>query len=159
MNIIVEGPDGAGKSTLVALIANSLDWEIAVSPGPTQNERDFNERARNALACQCMVFDRHPIVSERIYGRIRGNVMTDPMHEQAFYVQNNVLIYYRGHEDDLLNHKTKEHDSEQHLKLVFARHATICKEYDRWALERAHLIYRRGESKPHLLELIKGRLT
>ena len=160
MNIIVEGPDGAGKSTLVAFIANWLHWNIVASIGPAQNAREFNDRARLSLAHQCTVFDRHPIISERIYGAMRGNVMTDPVIEQAFYIKNNIIIYYRGNPYNFAaSHRIKPHDTAEHLLMLDRKHSLICDEYDKWALERAHIIYRRGESKPLLLELIKGRLT
>lgn len=159
MNVIVEGPDGAGKSTLAAFVAQSLGWKIVASVGPTQNVHEFNERARSALCSRHIVFDRHPIVSERIYGNLRGKLMTDPDLERAFYTQDNVLIYYRGRSDDLSNHRAKEHDSLEHLAMIIGRHATICDEYDGWALERAHLIYRRGDNKQNVVKLIQARIS
>jgi hypothetical protein len=81
--IIVEGPDGTGKSTLIAKLSEDLDipkHERAVrdrlGPSDLQGQslwqwayHDVTTWPSQALA----IYDRHPLVSEYIYGPvIRG---------------------------------------------------------------------------------------
>lgn len=159
MNIIIEGPDGGGKSTLAAFIAKALEWKIIASIGPTKSVEEFRQRTAGILRHDKIVFDRHPLVSECIYGSIRGSVMIDPDAEDYFYECGvNVIVYYR-HSHPLTNHRLKAHDKPDHIAMVQENHERICALYDAWALEHAHLIFRRDECKSDFLKLLQGRIS
>lgn len=76
MLCIVEGPDGAGKTTLIEAIRQRVKryfWILRSSHPPTHLRqiwtflRTFEGRPDHAMG---LLFDRHPLVSEPIYGPI-----------------------------------------------------------------------------------------
>lgn len=91
--VVVEGVDGAGKSTLIAnlrRVSRQYFWVLRAS-GPPNNSEEV-ERAIDALAdlgggypSVNWVFDRHPLISEPIYGKIlRGKSHLDDMPAAAY---------------------------------------------------------------------------
>lgn len=68
MSLILEGPDGAGKSTMAEAIARELGWNILkMTANGSQSEEDYREK----LACNRIVIDRCWI-SEQIYAPLFG---------------------------------------------------------------------------------------
>lgn len=158
MNIVVEGADGSGKSTLVDYLAQSLKWPVIHSDGPTKTSDELNARAQRFLAQDSVIFDRHCIVSERVYGTMRGNVMTEPLHELAFHGQKNLIVYCRF-AGPLDEHTAKAHDTPEHLDMIQRNHQRIRQAYDEWALKHAHIVYRKFDDKSRILQLVKGILN
>jgi predicted ATPase len=158
MNIVVEGPDNAGKSTLVECIARMLRWNVVSSEGPTRTQEELNDRARRFLSLDHTVFDRHCIVSEQIYGTMRGQVMTDLDLVRKFKASSKVIIYCRS-DGTLSSHIRKEHDTDEHLEMVERRFQQICAYYDQWALDYANIIYRKGEPPMRVLRFLQGELS
>jgi hypothetical protein len=79
--IIVEGPDGAGKTSLITRLAAETSipvHERAVRDKTGPDERDLWEWTHVDMANwgeQVYLYDRHPLVSEYIYGPLtRGQV-------------------------------------------------------------------------------------
>lgn len=78
MIIIVEGPDGAGKSTLITRLCRELPqyfWCLRASRRPPDYHAilDFQtwlDQASGSLVPPNLILDRHPLISEPIYGRI-----------------------------------------------------------------------------------------
>lgn len=72
--IIVEGPDGAGKSTLIKRMADALDLPIAprVVSKTAEALVDLKVWVEENLnqGFQPMIYDRHRLISEPIYGPI-----------------------------------------------------------------------------------------
>lgn len=84
--IVVEGPDGAGKTTLIERL--SKDLQIAVAPKFVKSDGEgsgtndlFGEAYKDVVTMLdrgAMIYDRHPLISEYIYGPIvRGIVPPD----------------------------------------------------------------------------------
>jgi hypothetical protein len=82
--IIVEGVDGSGKTTLIQnfrQVASRLCWIFARS-GPPQSVLDLDETirylSRNRYYKTPLITDRHPLISEPIYGPIiRGKSLIE----------------------------------------------------------------------------------
>lgn len=72
--LIVEGPDGSGKTTLVRELADQLQWPVAdkVVDGQTRALTDLKKWTEDNVASgwQEMIFDRHRLLSEPVYGPI-----------------------------------------------------------------------------------------
>lgn len=90
--IVVEGPDGAGKTTLIERL--SKDLQIAVAPKFVKSDGEgsgtndlFGEAYKDVVTMldrPVMIYDRHPLISEYIYGPIvRGIVPPDFLTSQA----------------------------------------------------------------------------
>ena len=80
--IIVEGPDGAGKTTLVKILSKTLGWRIAdrvvdKDTTITGGQGSLKKWVRCNLdqGFQKIIFDRHRLISEPIYGPLfRGGL-------------------------------------------------------------------------------------
>lgn len=90
--IIVEGPDGAGKTTLIERLSQDLSLTVAPkfvkSSGEGSGTNDlFGEAYKDVVTMldrPVMIYDRHPLISEYIYGPIvRGIVPPDFLTPQA----------------------------------------------------------------------------
>lgn len=81
--LIVEGPDGAGKTTLIKQLRREYDFMLVVSSGPMRTRQRFIaslmlfsyfERSYPtkpvAMLPIPIVCDRHPAISEPIYGSL-----------------------------------------------------------------------------------------
>ncbi len=103
--IVVEGPDGGGKSTLVHLLSSKLKVPVAnkVVGSDTQPLTDLAAWTENNVSrgFQAMIFDRHRLISEPIYAPLKS---ADPsgkfldlgwMSEMmwAFYAAHPIIIY------------------------------------------------------------------
>jgi len=74
--LIIEGPDGAGKTTLIKKLSRALDIPIAprVVSKDAEAMVDLQRWVDRNLATgfQRMLFDRHRLISEPIYGPALG---------------------------------------------------------------------------------------
>lgn len=147
MIIIIEGPDASGKSTLVHKLAQYMNWPVEHSPGPTKTAEEFNDRLRKFLALHNTICDRHPAVSEEIYGIVlRKSVMTDPALLDQYRTASKFVVYCAAS----YPHVVKAHDTEEHLQGVARNRHAIKLLYDQWALQEADYIYRGGQIMPLL---------
>lgn len=154
MNIIIEGPDNSGKSTLARYIASHVPRPILFSEGPEKFPGEINDRIRRYERYRNVIFDRHPCVSQPIYGKIRRN--TEVEHELLlrFYDARPLFIYCRGR--GLETHVVKDHDTPEHVEAVNRNHEWLCRQYDEWAVQHAHIWYRVGDSMERVLNLVRG---
>lgn len=75
--ILLEGPDGAGKTSLLKAMVNR--WDLDVMPrfagthGPKDDlyRRVYEDQVSRAVK-RCAIYDRHPLISEYIYGPAMG---------------------------------------------------------------------------------------
>lgn len=103
--IIVEGPDGAGKTTLINHLVEVLDLPVAPrvvskdAEAMTDLVRWTEDNVKRGF--QATIFDRHRLISEPIYGPIlRGDLTPEFADHQWFgdmmaslYHSEPILIY------------------------------------------------------------------
>lgn len=65
--VVVEGPDGSGKSTLCRDLSHMLGVEAFHTGGPIKSEKEYWERADDLRARGSIIFDRHLDISGRVY--------------------------------------------------------------------------------------------
>jgi hypothetical protein len=154
MIIIIEGPDASGKSTLAEYLASALDFKIQPSEGRPKYSGEFRERLTRYSQMDDVIFDRHPVISQVVYGRARASTEDMPTGEDIrdLYAKNPFIIYARA--SDLTHHKVKAHDTPDHLDTIKVKSAFILDSYDSWAVLKAHYIYRIGEPFNHLPSFI-----
>lgn len=150
MNIILEGVDASGKSTLAkALLAELPGYSHYPGEGPEKYEGEILERLKrysaehNPLA----IYDRHPIVSHPIYSRTNLWMTDIPKSTRdEFYARPDILlIYCLPTEDGLAAHVERDGvDTAEHLAMIKKEYPRILNDYNEWAFRRAHLIYRCG---------------
>lgn len=104
--VIVEGPDGSGKSTLVKRLAEELGIKVhpractsdnGIDPATLRDwvDRDLHPSSAGGL------YDRHPLISEPIYGPIIRGHMADGFQDLVwlgtamtkFRINTDLLIF------------------------------------------------------------------
>lgn len=82
MIIVLEGPDGAGKSTLGNLLSQAFNIPVFHTGGPPQDIGEFYDKVESVYDAidsvpypEPVIFDRLPHISEFAYGN--GRVLTD----------------------------------------------------------------------------------
>lgn len=154
-NIILEGPDNSGKSTLAEYLSQHLQLPIQGSEGPPKYAGEIHDRLARYAKLRNYIFDRHPVVSQAIYGAFRegsDKPTEDETHE--FYGSRPLIIYCRAKTLD--GHVLKDHDTPDHMKMVEANNQAIIGLYDAWAAEHAHIIYRIGQSMYRMKSVVKA---
>lgn len=140
--IILEGPDGTGKTTLAERLAKEFNRRVQHSGGPPKDQSDIFARQERAMQFALhnapVVMDRVPAISERIYGPIiRGK---DPFQGSDYLpklmqAMPLPLIYCRPpleviRENMAATHSKKEHETEEHFAGVMKRWETVIEAYD-----------------------------
>lgn len=134
MNVVVEGPDNTGKSTLIQSIRAQIP-ELTFVPGggPEKFPEEINHRIKALLPMKDSLFDRHPCVSQMIYGRFRDPVsMVEPSLLDQFYATKPIFVYCFG-PVTLDGQEVKDYDTPEHLALLNRHNTDIHRIYRAWA--------------------------
>lgn len=152
MQIVIEGPDGSGKSTLIQEIQRLTGWWVIPGQGPEKYPGEVISRAHEVLKEERYaqayrsgprIYDRHPCVSHPIYCGPTGKVPLPISLANELYMLKGLMVYCAPTgRKPAKHHVLKEYDTEEHLNAIEQGHAQILKDYEEWALRRADLIYR-----------------
>lgn len=158
MNIILEGPDNSGKSTLAEHLGTFMGLEVVKSEGREKWPGEVNDRIRRYNSqYNKVIYDRHPVVSQTLYNLIKTNTPVDEELLQQFYQEKNILVYCRPLiERKMEGHVAKDYDEPEYLATIEEKYGPLVKLYDEWALSHAHFLYRIGDDRTRLLEALKG---
>lgn len=158
MNIVLEGPDNAGKTTLANHLKDALKINIRHSGGPSKHPGEVNERAINFINDDKeYIYDRHPCISQNIYVAALGNTGEKVLQKtiDLFYESKPFIIYCRS-KGTLEGHEQSEHSSEEYFKQVEENYRQLCHLYDHWGLLHANLLYRIGDDIDLVIDVIRG---
>jgi predicted HAD superfamily Cof-like phosphohydrolase len=154
MNIVLEGPDATGKSTLAQYLSDRLRMPIVESKGPPRYSGEIVERAERFLAMDHVILHRHPIISQRIYGLIRpadhSNYITAELM-QRLIDSKPVFIFCLPQKE--MPHVVKDYDSARHLAAIKANKDALEAMYNHYALRMANILYRIGDDKDRVLRM------
>jgi thymidylate kinase len=145
MIIVIEGADASGKSTLAKKISYYLGWPVISSEGPEKYPGEIVERIRryNRTYTDNVIFDRHPCVSQPIYGSKRNGEVISSSLIQEFYSSKPYFIYCEF--NDKTNHIEKDRDTQEHLQMIKNFKDQIRLEYEQWAEQHASIRYKIGD--------------
>jgi len=118
MRIIVEGPDGSGKSTLCSELSRRLDMAVSHSGGPIKNEEELHKRIANQLSKNNYIIDRCSVFSEPVYGlTLRGYSLLSrkdfEIYVKKMVIDGWIVIYCKA--KGPIN-KGKEWKNEEHMQ-------------------------------------------
>lgn len=160
-NIVLEGPDNAGKSTLAQKLSEALELPIRHSGGPSKYPGEVNERAQSFIADDTQyIYDRHPCVSQNVYVAAlnNGGELVTEENIQQFYASDPIVIYCRS-KGSLEGHEQSEHSSVEYFNEVEKAYPTLCKLYDAWAEEKTpEIVYTIGNDVEIIITHLKGLL-
>lgn len=137
--IAIEGPDGAGKSTLIEKLKQDLGREVIHTGGPPKTREEWMDRLIMVRSYQGkpVLFDRLPQVSEQIYGPLyhRDPLLTaDDMDREASELQPLIVYCRLNTADEMLtamSQAEKAHKPPTHIALVVANYEQIVRAYDK----------------------------
>jgi len=147
MNIVIEGCDAAGKSTLINALVTRIGWKVIPSEGPPKGPGEMNQRVMRYRKYHYVLFDRHPCVSQPIYAMIRGaRDDIDPSLVEEFYKSKPFFVYCRPDAEGFKRHTfNPAADNPEHVKEVEQNYQRLLGNYEAWAYNHAHFIYRLGQ--------------
>lgn len=159
MSIILEGPDGGGKTTLGLYLAEKLDMIHKPSEGPEKYPGEINERIKRYAVIDDtrFIYDRHPCISQVAYA-VNVHAQTTPDDDllAEFYARTDQLIIYcRPNMAEVVHTADREWDTAEYTASINKNYTGLMRWYDEWAVRRAHIIYRVGDME-NLDLLLKG---
>lgn len=159
MNIVIEGLDNSGKSTLARVLATQLNRQVFSSEGPEKEPGELVNRVQRYAEHQGVIFDRHPCISDPIYSKARGKpcVLPQDVIEQ-FYASENLFIYCDAGTRGMNGHLKKDHDSPEHMAAIENDYAGLLHRYRLWATDYAHINWRIGGDIHKLVRMVKAHL-
>lgn len=161
MNIVLEGPDNAGKSTLAKYLQEHLGLPLRHSGGPGKHPGEIQERVdRYYNDPHDMIYDRHPCISQGIYLsalRLAGEYVTLD-REERFYKSKPLIIYCRNR-GTMEGHVESEHTSREYVRRVELYFNDLCAAYDKWSLGRANIVYRIGDDMDAVVRIVRAAMN
>jgi thymidylate kinase len=136
MLIVLEGPDGSGKSTLGKRL--ELDFDGIYKPSPLLNTQDlFDEITEDqeyySHNTKLYIMDRVTWISELIYSKILNRPCRLNLMKFKHYLElPQIVIYCRptGISKKDISTEYKQHKSNEHLEAVKRKHTNIINAYE-----------------------------
>ena len=134
--IVVEGPDGSGKSTLIQKLEILYGIKAHHNGGPPETVSELVRRL-NESPSESFILDRWSAISEQVYGSLgtREKLLSDDILTDAIKHHRPLIIYCRPPFDTLIANKEllkrkKAHKSEEHCQNVSDNLVKIILAYD-----------------------------
>lgn len=159
MIIVLEGPDGGGKTTLASHLVRELNLTRIPSEGPARGPGEIDERIRRYHQLDGrLLFDRHPCVSQLAYRVVHDQPPPDAKLIEQFYAMKPVFIYCRP--PNKSNHQASgEWDTPEYLASIDKNFGALLEWYDLWAVRHAKYIYRIGDDISALVSALQWEKT
>lgn len=158
MNIILEGPDNAGKTTLAFELSEATGMTIHPKEGRPANRTELLMKLRKYEGLDGVIIDRHPIISQSVYGLIRGDAEIPEDFLDRFFAKDDLIIYCRCVHKGLDGHEPSPTDTPEHLRSISEHQQKILDTYDNWAAICANIIYSRYEQLPRVVAMVQAVL-
>lgn len=132
--VIVEGPDGSGKTTLIEYLRKSLHpytWILKSNSKPQTVEDIIHVLTwiTHAPPGLPLILDRHPLISETVYGPILRGASRMPLNPQdlsACFPPDTLVVYCRPS----VNAIHEGAKTEEQMKGVITKLGKIITAYD-----------------------------
>ena len=143
--LILEGPDGAGKSFTALEISRAVDLPIHHAGAYPLTPGEMLRRIADQLTIEGKIIDRYSIISEYIYGPIIRN--TQLVSEYWLSQIHLPVIYCRPSTATILQMtlESKPHKKQEHVDLVKAHLLAIVSSYDAVMAKIEHIVFNRDK--------------
>jgi adenylate kinase family enzyme len=140
--IAIDGPDGAGKTTLINRLASDLGREVIHSGGPPKSRQEWTDRQLRfrGLARQPVLIDRLPHISEQIYGPLYNRKVDTALNREVLELNPVIVFCCLRDEFEMLRYidqGPKAHKPSSHMELVLDHHPSIVLSYKRLMIHLA----------------------
>ena len=162
MNIILEGIDNSGKTTLAQIIAKEIGYPIRSSEGPPKHAGEMEKRIERYLQMDNTIFDRHPAISNPLYDEAfqRTPDRFDGVLIDRLYASRPLIIYCDPCDRQLRGYQSNPRtESAEHLANLDRNYDKLLSLYRAWAVTKANFLYRVGDDVPALLDAVIGVWT
>lgn len=156
MNIVLEGPDATGKSTLAKALAHMIGRPIIEGRGPPRSPLEMEQRIATYAGYRKVIFDRHPVISQQVYGTLRDPPESLPTETILDFWASAPLVIYCRRNGPPISHVIKPGEDPEHVHMVEKKDVAIRALYDDLLLPRAPFLYTIGAPIPNLIYAIKG---
>lgn len=138
--LIVEGPDGAGKSTLISQIACDFNYSVYFSGRPDSSEvmrTMLDEMIELSNRDEVYICDRAPWISELIYSEaLRGGKLFLPKENfiECYSIPQRIIYCSLSDSDTMLKQMSKvykAHKPAEHTESVAKNYQKIHESYER----------------------------
>jgi hypothetical protein len=164
--LIVEGPDGGGKSTLIKTLSER--WGLEVAPRVVSKNTDAMVDLKRwvegnvSTAPHNLIFDRHRLISEPIYGPILRDVQepgfSDPdwmaWAMDAFYRSNPLIIYCLPRKEVVFENILNDEDNRAvwtHIRKIYTAYSARAA-MDMALNKRCTIVYDYTSDKPSIFD-------
>lgn len=136
--IIIEGPDGAGKSTLVEQLSKDFGYRVYRSGGPKTFEMMVQVLDEMEILCnkkEIYICDRSPWFSEIVYATaLKRPMAVDEISLLDYWHLPQKVIYCRlADQNKMLARMSlafKAHKPLEHTNAVIENYKAVCTEYE-----------------------------
>jgi len=137
MTVIIEGPEGAGKSTLGLQLSRQLRMPLIHTGGPIHSKQELFDRIENLNIMRepRKIFDRVPLISELVYAPLQNREpFISRVNAVGLLKEINPTIYYcrLDSKEDMFNQilRNKPHKSVEWLEHVRGNFDFVVESYD-----------------------------
>lgn len=159
MNIILEGPDNAGKTTLALALSKETGIPLKEKEGKPSTWPDMLQKLQDYEKLDHMIIDRHPIISQSVYGMtVRDDPPIPESFLERFFQRDDLIIYCRCIADELTDHEASPTDTPEHLVAIEERYQEVLNCYDNWAAICANIIYTQYSQTDRIIAMVRAVL-
>lgn len=166
MNILFEGPDNAGKTTLAKHVHENTRFTFYYHPGGKPVDMDDEvhclEHQASVMYMDRVIMDRCTAISQQVYNPDdKLNVMRMSYLNTLLENKNIIVIYARPSTDRLMRVQDftwREGESEEHKQKIIENQHTFIERYDAIMRKVPHIAYDFEHSTGGLISgmLIRG---
>jgi len=144
---IFEGPDGAGKSFTALEFSRAVGLPIHHFGGPPESTDEIYMRAKFIEQSVDTIFDRVPIISDRVYSPIIRGIFSVFSDNDLPRLKDFIIIYCRPSIKTILSVslEAKAHKSQEHTDKVKKKIIDIINAYDLIMCKIPHLTFNRDK--------------
>ena len=159
--IVIEGPDGSGKTTLAYKLAEHTNWLYYHGGDPPKTKAEVDDRIykMQSDARRPVIYDRCTLISEQIYGPIfrnKNHVDYPDSRLLDLYSEGVTIIYCRPYQLAMPVQRIDE--DREHHEATLDKQRNLLSAYDQFFIKYPHVRYNFQENSHLWLSLMAQQM-